>query len=607
MQETEQSTIVESEDIDDKPELTDRLLLLAALLLSLPIYLLILFLVDDPIFTGRFFQDSKGGSAQKTAQQLVVKRIVGMSFSPLQLETIDTQEELIDSIVCTFEPRSGLAPERAYLRLGTFDRFTATSMDTDFNRTPDKRWPDFALSTPPEFSSQPVRTAYLHFFCNFEERLPHLPALRNLAGPLAFCAMRDGSVLLEQTIAVGDEFELEYVNMPRLTDSDTIAEVATDSPYLVLGLMDTAELRAKAGEIAGETGSGPQAVFKFVRYLESNGVYKTDYEQTTGMHPVKEFILKSMTGYCQHFAASLMLLCRLHGIPARVVSGFASDRSRDNRFVVVDGMAHAWVEILTSAGWKTVDIQPQRSEASPPIAPGVTLPSAAQLETIRNRLKQENAQRYSPSEPDAEAPRKKQKITDSKAFEKANSPGTVVEDKARAEKYQRENAEKLQREKLKSQAEFRRNIVRQLVALILLVAVAWFAFRKAEKLLRWLLKLLKKKQPQKELDRSNEESFKETLTEMLAKAEFELAGKDVIDLFNRFTMLMESRGVLPRGGHETPGEYFDRLCLALNLRPADGKIAARCFEDELYGGRSTTATDVHKFLQFLQQILNKIK
>ncbi|MBU1108463.1 MAG: transglutaminase domain-containing protein [Candidatus Riflebacteria bacterium] len=605
MQGPDQNTVVECEDLDDKPTLTDRLLLLAALLLSLPLYMLVLFLFDDPFVTGQSMHG--GNSRQKTTQQVAVKRVVGLDFSPVDLKPIDSQEELIESMICTFAPRSSETPDRVYLRLGTFDSFSATGMATNYAKTQDKSWPDFALSELPEFTLPPTKTADLHFFCNFEARLPHAPALQSLAGPLDFCAMRDGSIVLEQTIAVGDEFEIEYLSVARLTDSDRMVEVATDSPYLALGFMDTPELRAQTEKIAGETGAEPRAVFKFVSYLESNGVYKTDYKQTTEMHPVKEFLLKSMTGYCQHFAASLMLFCRLHGIPARVASGFTSNKSRDNRYVIVEAMAHAWVEVLTEDGWKTVDVRPQRSDAPPTIASGVSLPSAEQLTAIKNQLKQENAKRYNLAESDDEAPRMpQQQVTNASVFEKAQAPGTVVKDKARAEKYKKESAEKEQRNKEERQTQFIKTALRVIVALILLVVVSWVTIKYAEKLLKWLLKLLKKKQPEKELDKDNEEALKEKLAEMLAMSEFELEGKDVIDLFNRFAMLMEARGVLPRGEHETPGEYFDRLCLELNFRPTDGKAAASCFEAELYGGQSTTAADVHKFLQFLQHILNKI-
>ncbi|EKD81604.1 MAG: hypothetical protein ACD_39C01727G0001, partial [uncultured bacterium] len=296
-------------------------------------------------------------------------------------------------------------------------------------------------------------------------------------------------------------------------------------------------------------------------------------------------------------------------------NGFLSDRRSGNRFIIIGGMTHAWAEVLTEDGWKTVDVFPQRSESPPPITKGVALPSVAQLESIKERLKQENAQRNAGSGPgdsdgsaSAEEPlRMPQQITNANDFETVQSPGTVVIDPVRAENQRREAAEKKLKQKEKERARSMKSAMRVLVALILLVAITWLIMKNAEKWLKWLLKFRRKKAAESEPEENNEESLRQSVVQMLAMTEFELQGKDVIELFNRFTQFMETHGLLPRCEHETPGEYFDRLCVTLNLRPADGKIAAHCFEAELYGGQNNASADVQKFLLFLQQILNKIR
>ncbi|PKL43070.1 MAG: hypothetical protein CVV41_11740 [Candidatus Riflebacteria bacterium HGW-Riflebacteria-1] len=620
----EQNKVVEGEDLDNRPADGTRLLLFAALICSLPIYLLLLFLTDDPILSGQWAAGRKAGAPQQAAPKLVVKGVAGMDFASLETAPIKSKEELIKAMVCTFAPRSGVVPDRVYLRIGSFERFSATGMDSGFNRMAARDWPDFAFADVVQrFPGEPTITADLHFFCNFEERLPHPAPLQSLAGPLDFCSMRDGSVVLAKTIAVGDEFEVAYGGIPLLLAADELAEVDADSPYLALGFLDSYDLRAKAAEISRDAVAGTQTVFKIVEYLEKNGLYKKDYRQTTEMHPVKEFLLKSMTGYCQHFAAALVLLCRMNGIPARVAGGFASSQRNENSFVVVETMAHAWAEVLTKKGWKIIDVAPQRSDSPPPVDQGVSLPSDVELASIKRQLKKENARKNSSDgadkggrdtvesdeyAEDVEPPRRPQNITQDGDFERAQSPETVSKDSAREERQQKAAAEKKRKSKEKERREALKRTVYTLVALLLLAAIIWLIVKNAEKWLKWLMKLLKKRgtQQQEQSDTAGEDSLREAIARMSTLKEFELQGKDVIALFNRFAEFMEARGLLPRQEHETPGEYFERLCLELNLRPADGKNAAQCFEAELYGGQSANAASIQKFLQFLQQILSKI-
>jgi Ca2+/Na+ antiporter len=62
-------------------------------------------------------------------------------------------------------------------------------------------------------------------------------------------------------------------------------------------------------------------------------------------------------GHCEYFAAAMALMCQSIGIQTRVVSGYRCDEYNDfsHRFVVRQSQAHAWVEILTSDGWRTYD------------------------------------------------------------------------------------------------------------------------------------------------------------------------------------------------------------------------------------------------------------
>ncbi|NLF98279.1 MAG: transglutaminase domain-containing protein [Candidatus Riflebacteria bacterium] len=613
----QQDHVVEGIDIDDKPGVTDKVLLLAALLISLPIYLVLLLFMDDPDLTRYYSRSPGAGQGAAASRRIPVKGLAGMQFSPQQRTPITSEDELIKELVCTFEPRSGSSPGLVYLRSATFERFTDTGMESWFGRVPDKNWPEFAFT---ETSSlQQSQTADINFFCNYEERLLHVPVLKNLAGPLKFCAMRDGSIALEKTIAVGDEFEIEYLPQLTLAPSDVIAEASADSPYLSTSPLMGAELLEISGRVAQDAQPGAPTVLAIADFLGSHGEYKADYVMNRGEHPVRHFLLNSMTGHCQHFASSLVLLCRMRGIPARVAGGYVTDKKRDNRFFVTSGMAHAWAEILTTGGWKIVDVQPQRGEAEPAITPGVPLPQKASLDAIKERLKQENAQRYSSQNNGSdntddthesfasdEPPRMTQTKVSSGNFDQAQTPGTVVKDRARVEKHQREEAEKLFKKQTAEYGYLIKAAVKTVLALFCIIAFCWLAVKKFEQLLKWLQKIFFGAAAEEKTEQQNQEEFRQNIEKMLTMSDFVLAGSDVIRLFNSFTEIMADRGVLPRSEHETPGEYFDRICLELNFRPADGQAAARCFEAELYGGHKAGVDDTKKFLQFLQHVLTRL-
>jgi len=608
----QQEEIVEGIDLEDKPGVTDKVLLLAALLISLPIYLTLLFLFDDPALSGHYGSASGYGSGSAAPPRIPVKGLAGMRFTPQQLSTINSEEELIKELVCTFEPKSGPLPALVYLRSGTYEHFSANGMQTALDQTFDKSWPDFGFPVPIS-SLRPAQTADLQFFCNYEEKLLHVPALRKLAGPLKFSAMGDGSILLEKTIAVGDEFEIEYLPQSVLAPDDVIGEVAAGSPYLSTAPLFNADLLEIANRAAKDAAPGAPTVLQIANFLETQGEYKADHLMKSGEHPVREFLLQSMTGHCQHFSAALVLLCRLRGIPARVANGYATDKKRDGRFFVTSGMAHAWVEILTADGWKIVDPQPQRGGAPPPITDSLALPQISRLNELREKLKQENAQRFAPQssdkedgEQELEPPRMPQRELDSNQFERPQTPGTVVENPARAEKHQREEAEKQFKKQSRDYTKMVKSALRLALALLLITFFCWLAIRKFEKLLKWLQKLFSRKAAADEPIQQNADELRQNIDNLLKMSGFVLEGCNVIKLFNDFTAIMAERGRLPRNEHETPGEYFERICLDLNLRPADGQAAARCFEAELYGGYKTDTADTKKFLQFLQQILTRL-
>jgi transglutaminase-like putative cysteine protease len=73
---------------------------------------------------------------------------------------------------------------------------------------------------------------------------------------------------------------------------------------------------------------------------------------------VDQFLFETRQGFCEHYAASFVVLMRAAGVPARVVTGYQGGTLNPvgGYFIVRQRDAHAWAEVwLADAGWVRVD------------------------------------------------------------------------------------------------------------------------------------------------------------------------------------------------------------------------------------------------------------
>ncbi|MBC8202957.1 MAG: DUF3488 domain-containing protein [Planctomycetes bacterium] len=109
----------------------------------------------------------------------------------------------------------------------------------------------------------------------------------------------------------------------------------------------------------------------FVDYLTSNAFqYSTDQsllapEEYAFMNnhedPTEAFLLTMQSGHCEYFAASMVAMCDTVGLPARIVTGYLTDRwdKTTKQYIVLDSDAHAWVETEVANGlWRAFDPTP---------------------------------------------------------------------------------------------------------------------------------------------------------------------------------------------------------------------------------------------------------
>ncbi|CAB50538.1 transglutaminase domain-containing protein [Pyrococcus abyssi] len=103
-------------------------------------------------------------------------------------------------------------------------------------------------------------------------------------------------------------------------------------------------------------------------YLISNYIYDVhQIPPIPGIDPVEWFLFYSKRGVCLDFNTAFVILARIVGIPARLVTGYRI-KPISGEQVVKANQAHAWAEIyLDGAGWITIDATgyerpPQRME-----------------------------------------------------------------------------------------------------------------------------------------------------------------------------------------------------------------------------------------------------
>jgi transglutaminase-like putative cysteine protease len=122
-----------------------------------------------------------------------------------------------------------------------------------------------------------------------------------------------------------------------------------ESQYVVFG----PELRAFAHEVGAPGGDDDLVAWFLHAGTTINHGFAYDKEATS-VHTTVDDSIRMRAGVCQDFAHVLVALCRLHGIPARYVSGYLY--SGQEGAVLGADASHAWCEAyLGPHGWVGFD------------------------------------------------------------------------------------------------------------------------------------------------------------------------------------------------------------------------------------------------------------
>ena len=135
-----------------------------------------------------------------------------------------------------------------------------------------------------------------------------------------------------------------------------------------------------------------------LHHIATQGFAYTLHPGPADGDPIDSFWLDRRRGFCEHYAAAYVVIMRLLGVPARIVTGYQGGDINpvDGTLVVRQSNAHAWAEIWQpGSGWQRVDptaaVAPDRIERNAALRPPAGLVAStldAMSPTMRLRLRQ---------------------------------------------------------------------------------------------------------------------------------------------------------------------------------------------------------------------------
>jgi transglutaminase-like putative cysteine protease len=145
------------------------------------------------------------------------------------------------------------------------------------------------------------------------------------------------------------------------------APPAFAAAYLQLPASDP-RIPLLAAQIAGSASNNYDRAVAIESYLKTHYGYTLQLPRSPVADPVANFLFERKQGHCEYFAASMAVMLRTLGVPARLVNGFRSDEFNDvtGNYVVRAKDAHSWVEAyFPGYGWVTFDPTPGGATGTP--------------------------------------------------------------------------------------------------------------------------------------------------------------------------------------------------------------------------------------------------
>ncbi len=161
----------------------------------------------------------------------------------------------------------------------------------------------------------------------------------------------------------GDQWSVDVTEVtPTAAQLDAAPELSTEQQIdLREGTQIPSALTALAAEQTQGARTKHEAAVALQRYLQTFTYSTTVTSQAPQSASYLEQFLTEKVGYCEQFAATMALMARSVGIPARVIVGFAPGTANETgEYVVAAKDAHAWPELyFPTIGWVRFEPTPR--------------------------------------------------------------------------------------------------------------------------------------------------------------------------------------------------------------------------------------------------------
>jgi transglutaminase-like putative cysteine protease len=270
------------------------------------------------------------------------------------------------------------APVPEYIRRVTLDRFDGEEWQTSDRSVPDTQRVSDGMPPPPGLDPEVegiLREYRFDVGENYESSwlpLPYPAQEIEIDGDWRYDFSSLDVVSPERNAQDADytvrSLEIDYnatdlINAPAPARED-FADLRALPDEVPASVIDLAQQLTAEAETAFEEAAILQAFFR----SEGGFVYDVETAPGNSASALVNF-LENRRGYCEQFAASMAVMARAIGIPARVAVGFTpGTRQDDGSWVVGTHDAHAWPELyFQGTGWVRFEPTPATRTGSVPI------------------------------------------------------------------------------------------------------------------------------------------------------------------------------------------------------------------------------------------------
>lgn len=235
--------------------------------------------------------------------------------------------------------------------------------------------------------------------------LPPAPRLVEAPGPWNYDAATD-VVYAEQATTLDLQYtvvtDLGYHDAAglrraaRAVAADPALDLADPAYTAVPPSVDLPRIRSLAEEVTEDASDRYSQAVAIQGYLRNTSVFTYDTTVALAGGDAVSSFLDNRSGFCLHFATTMVMMARSLGIPARLAVGFLPGRlDSEGTYLVSGADAHAWAEVyFPGQGWVRFEPTPSVQTGA---APSYADPLAGQVPVPREVL--EGGQQIAPPLP----------------------------------------------------------------------------------------------------------------------------------------------------------------------------------------------------------------